>query len=345
MQPSLSLDQRVEVLAQLGELIGSKSVSELEIILRQAEIENPWFTIQNTLATLTIICDQYLNREALDYLVKKYHLDDNIRSQRIALIPAGNIPLVGWHDLMCCFLAGHISVIRLSEKDTVLMQYMMDTMVQINAAVKPYFEIIDRLQNYQAAIATGSNTSAQQFKKYFSEVPNIIRANRNSIAVITGRETKEQLENIGNDIFSYFGLGCRNVSKIFIPHDYDLACFIESLQSFEHIIHHNKYKNNFDYNLALMLLNREEFLQGPFFLLKESEAMVSRIASLHYQRYQNIEEVENWLSAHENEIQCVVSSEELSTIKTILPGTAQSPTIDTWADGIDTMQFLLALSH
>ncbi len=343
MQSLLSLAQRVETLVQLGKMLDLNHTGELESVIHRASIENPWFTQNNIEKSIKAIRSQYLSTEALQYLVEKYHLDDNVVPQRVALILAGNIPLVGWHDVMCCFLTGHIAVVKLSEKDTVLMKYFMDTIIKIQPGASRQFDIVDRIKNHQAAIATGSNTSAQHFKYYFSNVPHIIRANRNSIAVLHGDETVEQLQLLGQDIFSYFGLGCRNVSKIFVPRDYDLSYFIEALTVYEPIIHHNKYKNNYDYNLALMLLNKEDFLQGPFFLLKESEAIVSRIASLHYQRYDEMSEVTHWVKEHDSEIQCVLSSKDIDTIHTLPLGEAQCPTIDTWADGVDTIQFLLML--
>lgn len=343
MQQHVSVVLKMEVLSRLGAFLSDSSHPEIQAAIERATIENSWFTKDNTLSAIEAIRTQYLQKEALDYLVNKYCIDDNIQPLKVALIPAGNIPLVGWHDLMCCFLAGHIAVIKFSEKDTVLMQFLINKIIEWVPETAVYFKIVDRIKDYDAAIATGSNISAQQFKHYFKDVPHIIRANRNSLAVLTGQENLEQLQLLAGDVFSYFGLGCRNVSKIFVPEDYNLSVLIEAFDMYEPIIHHNKYKNNYDYNLALMLLNREKFLQAPFFLLKEAEAIVSRIASLHYHKYNSLSNVVEWIQDHDEEIQCVVCTSPLEGIDTVWPGEAQCPGIDIWADGVDTLQFLLML--
>lgn len=343
MQQPLTLSQRTDVLVRLGEYLTHTERAELVTVLEKAMTENPWFTRENILTSWKAISTQFLSREALQRIIVRYRLDDLIEPFRVALIPAGNIPLVGWHDVLCCFITGHKAVIKLSEKDTVLMQFMIDRIVEWIPEAAFYFEVTQKLKDYDAAIATGSHTSAQHFKHYFRDVPHVIRGHRNSVAVLSGKETTEELLSLGNDIFSYYGLGCRNVSKIFIPQDYVLSVLIEALHMFEPIIHHNKYRNNYDYNLALMLLNKEKFLQAPFFLLKESDSALSRIATLHYQRYTALDEVVTWIRYHDKNIQCVVSAEPVQGIDTVLPGEAQYPSIDTWADGVDVIQFLLLL--
>lgn len=343
MHQPVSISQRRNVLVRLGKYLSDNTDEEISVVVEKAFVENPWFTPDDTRRAIAAISDQYLTKDALEYLTDKYKMDDQVMPCRVALIPAGNIPLVGWHDVMCCFLTGHKAVIKLSEKDTVLMQFMISKIVEWLPEAAFYFEVTEKLKDYDAAIATGSHTSAQHFKYYFRHVPHVIRGHRNSVAILSGKESDDELQKLGMDIFSYFGLGCRNVSKIFIPQDYDLSILIEGLHMFEPNIHHNKYRNNYDYNLALMLLNKEKFLQAPFFLLKESESALSRIASLHYQRYSSLEEVSAWIRQNDKNIQCIVSAEQIPGLETVLPGEAQCPAIDTWADGVDIIQFLLLL--
>jgi len=201
----------------------------------------------------------------------------------------------------------------------------------------------DKLTGYDAAIATGSNSTATHFRYYFSHVPHIIRQNRNSIAVLSGHETDQQLLALGQDIFSYFGLGCRNVSKIFVPEGYNLDRLFEVLEAYKEIIHHHKYKNNYDYNVALFLLNKENFLHNDMLIFKASEQIISRIGSVHYQYYEDIDTLSDWIHRHESEIQCVVTSMDIPGVERVDFGQAQCPSIDTYADGVDTMQFLLGL--
>lgn len=316
---------------------------EFKTLFLKAEADNPWFTLVNINNSLSAIRDQYLSDVALHKIISKYHLDDNIRRKKIGLILAGNIPLVGVHDIICCFLCGHTALIKVSDKDKILMQWFIHEMVTLEPKAAQYLIEVEKLKDYDAAIATGSNASAVHFEYYFRNVPHIIRRNRNSVAILNGQETKDQLQLLGNDIFTYFGLGCRNVSMVLVPEGYDIKVLIDALEPFKAIMHHNKYKNNYDYNLALMLLNKETFLQSDFVIWKESDQIISRIASIHYRFYKNREELVNWLKSKKDEIQCVVSNQNLPETETVPFGMAQCPDIDVFADGVDTMEFLLSM--
>jgi len=339
----MTISQRVNSLISLGKQLTDLTSAEFSYIFEKATSDNPWFTKDNIKTSLAAIRDQYLTQGALEYLVRRYKADDNIVSKKVGLILAGNIPLVGFHDILCCFLIGHVSIIKYSDKDKVLIPFLIKKIIEIDGNAAAYFVTAEKLTAYDAAIATGSNNTATHFRYYFGHVPHIIRQNRNSIAVLSGNETDEQLLDLGQDIFSYFGLGCRNVSKIFVPDGYNLRRLFEILDAFKAIIHHHKYKNNYDYNLALFLLNKENFLHNEMLILKESAQIISRIGSVHYQYYHSMESLTEWLCLHASEIQCIVTSMNIPDVDTVAFGQAQCPSIDTYADGVDTMQFLLGL--
>ncbi|MBC7885516.1 MAG: acyl-CoA reductase [Saprospiraceae bacterium] len=339
----MNITQRVNSLVLLGEMLSVLTSKEIADVCFSAENENPWFTQTNIRQSITAIRDKYLTREAIGQMVSRYKLDDNIDKKRVGLILAGNIPLVGFHDILCCFLAGHISLIKYSDKDKILIPYLIKKLTEAYHDASEYFVEIERLTDYDAVIATGSNTTAKHFEFYFSHVPHIIRKNKNSIAVLSGRESEAQLFELGNDVFSYFGLGCRNVSKIFVPEKYDITQLFEAFDAYKEVIYHHKYKNNYDYNVALFLLNKEKFLQNDMLILKESTEIISRIGSLHYEFYTDLPSLVSRIESHQNELQCVVSAMKIPGIQTIPFGLTQSPDITDYADGVDTMQFLLGL--
>lgn len=339
----IALRERVANLIQLGTYLNNLNENEIIQIFNQAENENPWFTQENISKAIKAIRDEFLNQKSLQLLIDTYKLDDNISPKKIGLILAGNIPLVGFHDVLCCYLTGHISLIKYSDKDKTLMQFLIKKLIEININNGFYFNQVTKLEDYDAAIVTGSNSTAKHFEFYFKHVPHIIRKNRNSIAVIAGNETDMELQELGNDVFSYFGLGCRNVSMLFVPKDYDITKLFVVFDNFKDIIFHNKYKNNYDYNVALMLLNKEKFLHNDMLILRESDQIISRIGSLHYQKYENINSLTEWINDHNDEIQCIVSNTHIDGIATIPFGNSQCPSILTYADGVDTVQFLLSI--
>ena len=339
----IALRERVANLIQLGTYLNNLNENEIIQIFNQAENENPWFTQGNISKPIMAIRDEFLNQKSLQFLIDTYKLDDNISPKRIGLILAGNIPLVGFHDVLCCYLTGHISLIKYSDKDKTLMQFLIKKLIEININNGFYFNQVTKLEDYDAAIVTGSNSTAKHFEFYFKHVPHIIRKNRNSIAIIAGNETDMELQALGNDVFSYFGLGCRNVSMLFVPKDYDITRLFVVFDNFKDIIFHNKYKNNYDYNVALMLLNKEKFLHNDMLILRESDQIISRIGSLHYQKYENINSLTEWINDHNDEIQCIVSNTHIDGIATIPFGNSQCPSILTYADGVDTVQFLLSI--
>jgi len=268
---NLTLEQRLQILIKLGEHL-SQPDEYLDAVINRAYHHNLWFTHENTRKSLDAISASFLQEAALRDFVSHYKLDDNIKPQRVGIIMAGNIPVVGFHDFLCTFLSGHKSLLKLSDKDPYLFPCLIKMMVAIDEHVEAYVEVVQKLEDFDAVIATGSNNTARYFHSYFEKYPNIIRKNRNSIAVLTGNETKEELAALTHDIVDYFGLGCRNVSKIYIPEGYDFNPLMETIHEQKQMILHGKYKNNFDYNFAIASLNKQEIVMNGCLILLENES-------------------------------------------------------------------------
>lgn len=339
----MTLVQRISSLTELGKvLIQNNNILQSDIF-KKACVENPWFTPENIYLSLEAITSHYLNEQSLSDLVLRYHIDNNIQPKKIGLVLAGNIPMVGFHDILCCYLTGHISMIKLSDKDKVLIPYVLNLLIVNYPEAQHYFEYVEKLSGFDAVIATGSNNTALHFEYYFRDLPHIIRYNRNAVAILKGNEDLSTMQLLAQDIFSYFGLGCRNVSKLFLPEGYPLERLMEAFDSYKDIILYNKYKNNYDYNVALYLLNKEAFLQNEFFILRPSTDVASRIATIHYEYYSNVSQLTEKIKTDMDKIQCVVAADPLPGISTVSFGQAQHPEIDTFADSVDTIQFLLSL--
>jgi len=339
----MNLKDRIEALSYLGEEIDSGS-DWLSESISIAYNENKWFTTENSWKALNAIRDQFLRTQILQSWSGRYEVADDVDSKRVGLVLAGNIPLVGFHDLMSTFISGHKSLIKCSSKDSVLLKAVITRMTDKYPASKPYFAFVDKLQDFDAVIATGSNNSARYFEQYFGKYPNIIRKNRSAVGVLNGTETEEDFMALGEDIFNYFGLGCRNVSKIYVPLDYKFDLMLETLHDgYKEVANHNKYRNNFDYNNALFLLNKVEFMMSGSLIITESKDITSRIATLHYEQYDNTELLSQHLKEDQDQIQCIVSKTPLLGISTFNFGEAQKPSISDYADGVDTMHFLNSL--
>ncbi|NNK80784.1 MAG: acyl-CoA reductase, partial [Flavobacteriales bacterium] len=254
-------------------------------MIKEAEKLNPWFTEDQTHHALSSWSKE-LTHEQLSKWTDSYHYVDSDKKS-VGVVMAGNIPLVGLHDLISVLLSGHNIIIRPSSDDHVLIRMVAAILSSLDNGYSERIRWADgKLKDFHAIIATGSNNTSRYFEHYFSKVPNVIRKNRNGIAILTGEEGENELSALGKDIFQYFGLGCRNVSKIYIPEDYDIDKFFGGIYSFNKIIEHNKYANNFDYYRSVFLLNADKILENGFLLLKESGDLASPMASLHYERYQ-----------------------------------------------------------
>lgn len=352
----MQLQERINAFVALGKFLGqfsfekpskqsniSKNDEFYEGMLQKLELaknHNGWFTPDN----LSFACKSW--SEALsEATIKKWVLDYNIDipdPKNIAIIMAGNVPMVGFHDFLSVLISGHKVLVKLSSNDKHLLPYLAQYLI----AVEPQFEgdvafTEGRLQGFDAVIATGSNNTSRYFDYYFGKYPHIIRKNRNSVAVLTGNETAEEMKSLADDIFRYFGLGCRNVSKIFIPKNFNKDLFFNGMFSWQRIINNNRYINNYDYNKAVYLMSNFNLLDNEFLLLKEDETYSSPISVVFYEYYSSLPELEEKLSQESAKIQCIVAK---AGLKNEIPfGKAQTPKLWDYADNVDTVKFLLNL--
>jgi len=338
----LPLGDRIDVLVRLGEHLRGPD-DFLLAVMKRTEYHNRWFTMENLQASVAAIADKMLRREALQAWLQAYSIPEANTPKTVGLVMAGNIPMVGFHDLLCIFAAGHQARLKLSDKDPYLLPYLLQLLERFDKRTAGYFEIVEKLQDFDAVIATGSNNSARYFEAYFGKYPHIIRRNRNGIAVLTGDESREELRELGKDIFRYFGLGCRNVAKVYVPREYAFEPLLEALHEFRDIMLHNKYKNNFDYNFAAHVLNKTEYKNNGCIILSENHSLQSRIGELYYEYYDGPEAVARELAQRSEEIQCVVAREGVLRRPTLPFGKAQEPELWEYADGVDTMSFLLGV--
>lgn len=340
----MNAQERLHALVELGKYLSVPSETRTAV-MEKALYYNAWFTLENQEDAIQAIATAFLSAGNLHAWMASYGMPDPVAPRTVGLVMAGNLPLVGFHDVLCVFAAGHRAQIKLSEKDAHLLPHLLDKLAEIDARTTGYFEFTERLAGFNAVIATGSNNSARYFETYFGVYPHIIRKNRNGVAVLSGQETVEDMKALGRDIFQYYGLGCRNVSKIYVPQGYDFQVLLETLHdSFKEVILNAKYKHNFDYNYALYLINKVEFKMIGCLLLTENDAMASRIAGLHYAYYTDIEAVEAELHHRKEEIQCIVALPGLLKQPSLRFGQTQSPGLRDYPDGADTMQFLVSLS-
>jgi hypothetical protein len=338
----MNFQQRVETIVQLGQKMREWSDNEDEL-LQKAFQYNPWFTIENTKMAL----EQWSNQLIFDQIetfARPYQPVSAFSIKTIAIIMAGNIPLVGLHDLLCVFISGHKALVKMSDDDNVLMKAVITTLHELNSDTKEYVLISEeRLpKNFDAVIATGSNNTNRYFEYYFKNKPSLLRRNRNSVAVLTGKETPDDYIKLGADIFTYFGLGCRNVSKVYLPEGSNMIPFYDGIEPFNPIIHHHKYSNNYTYHKALFLMNLEKHLDNGFLLVKEDEQIASPLSVLFYEYYKSIDELSYKLERDKDQIQCVVSS--IAHSNWIPLGQAQCPNLYDFADGVNTMKFIASLN-
>lgn len=308
----------------------------LEQTIKLSNQQNQWFTEENIHTALAYWASK-LNALELDKWLESYHFKSHT-DKTVALIMAGNIPLVGFHDLLCVLCAGFKVQIKLSSNDRTLLPFLVSVLVEKEPKLKMRIEFVDRLKDFDLVIATGSDNTSRYFEFYFKNKPHIIRKNRHSFAVLKGDESIDMLQNLGKDIFTYFGLGCRNVSKIFIPRGYTFHFFFDAIQYYEYLIHHHKYNNNYTYNRTVYLLNNETFLDNGFLILKNDSSTSSPLATVFYETYGDLETLKTQLKQSETNIQCVVSDGFIE--REIAFGQTQNPSLNDYADGIDTMLFL-----
>lgn len=311
---------------------------EFNKLIELSQSHNGWYTPEQVYFAIQSWAEA-LSKENLEKWLSKYNFD-NVVPKNIALILAGNIPLVGFHDFLSVLITGNSVLVKTSSNDQHLLPFLAKYIIALEPKFADKITFVEgKLENFDAVIATGSNNTARYFEYYFKDKPSIIRKNRNSVAVIDGSESKEQLLALGEDIFRYFGLGCRNVSKLFVPKEYSFDAFFEAIFEYQDVIHYEKYANNYDYNKAVFLMSNFKLLDNGFLTLKEDASYASPISSVFYERYENLDLLKKQLNDEKDQIQCIVSNDLIDG--SISFGETQKPQLWDYADNIDTISFLL----
>ncbi len=338
------MNKIINSFVKLGEYIVENDAA-LQTAIGKSVFNNQWFTHESQQLALKAISTEMLSQEKLENWLSVYNLAENDAfqdkiSKKIGIVMAGNLPLVGFHDFLCVLVAGHSAFVKLSDKDPYLLPLLAKKLIEIDDYFAKKIHFVENIKDIDAIIATGSNNTSRYFEQYFAKYPHIIRKSRTSVAVLTGEESEEELHKLGIDIFRYFGLGCRNVSKIYVPRAYDFNLLLEKLHDFNYLAMHNKYKNNFDYNFTLVILNGKPHLSNGCVIMIEDEQLHSRIAMLHYEFYDEIAELTAKLNLQTADLQCIVSKENLEGLTITAFGKTQQPTLFDYADGVDTLRFL-----
>ncbi len=339
----MQLQERINAFEQLGLFLADVSNESHESFpeIERAYHHNGWFTFQNIKQALKS-WSEALNQQSLMQWTQSYSFPSGT-PKKVAIIMAGNIPMVGFHDFVSVLISGHHVLAKLSSNDRILLPFIANKLIEIEPRFKDRIQFSEeKLTKFDAVIATGSNNTATYFEYYFGKYPNIIRKNRNSVAILDGLESKKDLEGLADDIFQYFGLGCRNVSKLYLPEGYDFEPFFQAMYRWKEIINNDKYMNNYDYNKTVYLMSNIPLLDNEFMLLKEDPGFASPIAVVYYEYYNNLSKLHEQLQQKKEEIQCVVSKQ--NNLETVSFGSTQSPQLWDYADGIDTLAFLNGLS-
>lgn len=332
----MNLQQRLDLLQQLGEYISSDNENWIQNI-EKAHRENGWFTPEFIRLAAANISSEFLQPEKLKNWVEKFNITDELSvPKKVGVVLAGNIPLVGFHDFLCVFVSGNLQTIKPSSKDEILIRHLIAKLSEWDPTFQHYADFADMLKGCDAYIATGSNNSSRYFQYYFGKYPNIIRRNRTSVAVLSGRESVEDLSGLADDVYQYFGLGCRNVTKIFVPKDYDFVPLLDAFKKYNYLADHNKYRNNYDYQLALLIINKQFYMTNGSIILHSNKSEFSAISVLNYEFYEEKTGLIEELTTNQN-IQCLVAEGKIPF------GKAQHAGLNDYADGVDTMRFLRAL--
>lgn len=336
----MTKQQRIEAFAQLGVYLLSED-PRLQAILEAEASHNPWFTLANIQKAIDALA-RNLVPQKLEAWLAPYPFDSNT-NKTVGLVLAGNIPLVGFHDILSALCAGYRIQLKPSSSDHQLTRHLLQHLQVIEPRFSNKIAVVDRLKDFDVVIATGSDNSARYFEYYFGKVPHIIRKNRNSAAVLTGQESAADLERLGHDIFDFFGLGCRNVSKLFLPKGYDIALFFEGIAPFAEISNHHKYRNNYDYNKSIYLINGDPHYDNGFLLVKRDTRTASPLAVLYEEEYQTTAALTERLSALAPQLQCIVANQHLPVSTPVFDfGLSQQPELNDYADGVNTLDFLAA---
>jgi len=345
----MTQEKRIGALVKTGKKLqellqaGDKANPDLTSTMLRVQQVNPWFTVEEQKRALQGIIHLLDENKMHEWAGLYPGLKKNAAPKTVGVIMAGNIPLVGFHDFLCVIVSGHKLEAKCSTEDNILLPWFYKLLLEADASIDYQVNFTERITNIDAVIATGSNNTARYFEYYFGKYPHIIRKNRNGVAVITGDESSESLQLLGNDIFSYFGMGCRNVSKLYVPHGYNFDRLFSALQPFDGIMQHNKYMNNHDYQSTLLLMNLEKFLTNNFLIVKEGSSYATPVGVLNFEYYHDMEHLVRHLAKDRELIQCIVSAKPAEP--GWLPfGKSQLPGLLDYADGVDTMRFLEELS-
>jgi hypothetical protein len=352
----MKLQERINAFVKLGDFLRQFSNEDIQKAdnvehnelffdgvkhqLKLAEEHNGWFTKENIRFALDSWAEALTSKNLTTWL-KPYNINP-VNAKQVAIIMAGNIPLVGFHDFLAVLISGHKVLVKQSSHDKQILPYLAKYLEYVEPQFKGLITFTEaKVENFDAVIATGSNNTARYFEYYFKGKPSIIRNNRNSVAVLTGKESKEDLKNLSEDIFRYYGLGCRNVSKLFVPKGYKFDSFFESIYHWHPIVEKTKYANNYDYNKAVYLMSEFDMLENGFFMIKEDESFASPIATLFYEFYEEASDLKKVLEEKREQIQCIVSNGFIEN--EIAFGATQKPQLWDYADDVDSIEFLLAI--
>lgn len=327
----MEIQARIAGFVALGKELTNKNNIALQEVKQRAERENAWFLQEFIEESIQQISEHFLQAPALTEWAMRYPaISNQLTGKKVGIVMAGNIPLVGFHDLLSTLMAGHLAVVKLSSKDAVLMNYVIATLKAIQPAWQDQILVQEQLKNCDAYIATGSNNTSQYFEHYFGKFPHIIRKNKTSIAILDGQESNEDLNLLAKDMMLYFGMGCRNVTQLWVPKGYDFTLLLEALKPYDYLLDQHKYKHNYDYQLALLMMTSQFYMNSGAVLLSENPSPFAAISQVHYQFY----EPGKMPALNLDEVQCVVGKNGLAF------GSLQAPKLDQYADAVDTLSFL-----
>ena len=347
----ISIEKRIEAFNSLGQFLksfekpnNSEDIEKFDKLIRESNLYNPWFIEKNVRYALAAIGDS-LKEDNIRKWIEPYNkaIGNNKGEKTVGVVMAGNLPLVGFSDFLCVLMSGNKILAKLSSDDNKLLPAIADKLIEIEAGFKDCIEYTEeKLQNFDAIIATGSNNTSRYFEYYFGKYPHIIRKNRNGVAVLTRDESEKDFRKLGDDIFMYFGMGCRSISKVFVPERYSFNNFFEAIEEYKYVGEHHKYKNNYDYYKSIYLINNLKHLDNGFLLVKEDSSYSSPPSVLYFEQYENIKNLNNRFITERGQLQCIVSNS--NEIPGAVPfGKAQQPELWDYADGVDTMGFLIDL--
>ncbi len=331
----MNIQARIDAFFTLGDKYLNDSNPSFVEVKGKAHNQNAWFLPLFIDQSAIQIREQFLQKSALQSWVELYpNLATAPTGIKVGIVMAGNIPMVGFHDLLSVLIAGHTAIVKLSSKDTELMQFVIDALCAIDPAFKDLILVQEQLKNCDAYIATGSNNAGQFFEQYFGKYPHIIRKNKTSVAILEGTESVAELDLLADDMMLYFGMGCRNVTQVWVPVGYDFIPLLTALKKYNYLADEHKFKHNYDYQLALLMMNRQFYMDAGGILMSENPSPFAAISQIHYQFYTPGQTP----SLNASDIQCVVG-------KSGLPfGSLQKPSLSQYADGVDTLSFLATLS-